>query len=179
MERGADVEDNAAPLWPSYHEIYGANPTKRKLIREARDVWFEICGRRYSPEQGLLRELRELMQTQVSGEEFERFQSQVLSRLEVIAAIAAAGIVANSHSTTGYIDPKTHRCLYSTQTRLSYVMLNAITTVNILFTVRPRSDRNAMKGRYHRLSALCTTDLRRRSRVEMYTRPQFTLQESD
>lgn len=41
---GADTPENAAPLCPSYHELYGANPTKRKFIREARDYWFEICA---------------------------------------------------------------------------------------------------------------------------------------
>ena len=41
---GPDTEENAAPLCPSCHEIYGANPTKRKFIREARDFWYEQCG---------------------------------------------------------------------------------------------------------------------------------------
>lgn len=43
-ENGPDTEDNAAPLCPSCHEIYGANPTKRKFIREARDFWYETCS---------------------------------------------------------------------------------------------------------------------------------------
>lgn len=43
-ESGPDTEDNAAPLCPSCHELYGANPTKRKFIREARDFWFETCA---------------------------------------------------------------------------------------------------------------------------------------
>lgn len=44
---GSDIEDNAAPLCPSCHELYGGNPNKRALIREARDAWFEICGKRF------------------------------------------------------------------------------------------------------------------------------------
>lgn len=43
-EGGPDTEENAAPLCPSCHETYGANPVKRKIIREARDVWYEICA---------------------------------------------------------------------------------------------------------------------------------------
>ena len=39
-EGGSDNPENAAPLCPSCHEKYGANPTKRKFIREARDVWY-------------------------------------------------------------------------------------------------------------------------------------------
>ena len=47
-EGGPDTEDNAAPLCPSCHEVYGANPTKRKMIRETRDTWYEICAARYA-----------------------------------------------------------------------------------------------------------------------------------
>lgn len=49
-EGGTDDEDNAAPLCPTCHERYGANPTKRKFIREARDLWFELCAERYAPD---------------------------------------------------------------------------------------------------------------------------------
>ena len=44
----SDTEDNAAPLCPSCHETFGANPTKRKFIREARDFWYEFCEKRYA-----------------------------------------------------------------------------------------------------------------------------------
>lgn len=56
-EGGKDTSDNAAPLCPSCHEIYGANRTKRKLIREARALWYEICDRRYAPDASLLQEV--------------------------------------------------------------------------------------------------------------------------
>jgi hypothetical protein len=48
-EGGSDDQDNAAPLCASCHEMYGANPTKRKFIREARDWWYETCAKRYAP----------------------------------------------------------------------------------------------------------------------------------
>lgn len=44
-EGGSDTEDNAAPLCPNCHDTYGANPEKRKLIREMRDQWYEICAK--------------------------------------------------------------------------------------------------------------------------------------
>jgi hypothetical protein len=47
-DNGLDTEDNAAPLCPSCHETYGANPVKRKFIKEARDFWYELCSERYS-----------------------------------------------------------------------------------------------------------------------------------
>ena len=40
-ENGEDTLENAAPLCPNCHEIYGSNPTKRKLIRQERDNWYE------------------------------------------------------------------------------------------------------------------------------------------
>jgi HNH endonuclease len=57
-EDGPDDLDNAAPLCPSCHETYGANPVKRKFIREARDFWYEICATRYAGDQGSLDEIR-------------------------------------------------------------------------------------------------------------------------
>src|SRR5690606_3352803 len=45
-EGGTDEEENAAPLCPSCHETYGANPVKRKLIREARDHWYKLVASR-------------------------------------------------------------------------------------------------------------------------------------
>ncbi len=49
-EGGPDIEENAAPLCPSCHGIYGANPIKRKFITEARDLWYDICSKRYAPD---------------------------------------------------------------------------------------------------------------------------------
>lgn len=56
-ENGPDTEDNAAPLCPSCHELYGANPQKRKFIREARDLWYDICERRYASDPNLLADI--------------------------------------------------------------------------------------------------------------------------
>jgi hypothetical protein len=58
-EGGPDGEDNAAPLCPTCHEIYGANPVKRKLIRECRDLWYEICARRYASDEERLERIEE------------------------------------------------------------------------------------------------------------------------
>ncbi|MCK5146144.1 HNH endonuclease [bacterium] len=47
-EGGDDTEENAAPLCPTCHETYGANPTKRKFIIEARNLWYDICKKRFA-----------------------------------------------------------------------------------------------------------------------------------
>lgn len=60
-EGGPDVEENAAPLCPTCHETYGANPTKRKLIRETRNHWYDVCVKRYTSGSDQLQELVELV----------------------------------------------------------------------------------------------------------------------
>jgi hypothetical protein len=60
-EGGSDTFENAAPLCPTCHETYGANPTKRKFIREARDLWFEICEKRYAPDSSVLYQVHEVV----------------------------------------------------------------------------------------------------------------------
>jgi hypothetical protein len=65
-EGGDDEEDNAAPLCPSCHEVYGANPIKRAFIREARDCWYDICVKRFAPESGRLEEMNALLKNAVS-----------------------------------------------------------------------------------------------------------------
>lgn len=57
-ESGPNTEDNAAPLCPSCHDLYGANPKKRKFIREARDFWYELCEKRYASDPENLRGLK-------------------------------------------------------------------------------------------------------------------------
>lgn len=54
---GPDLLDNAAPLCPTCHETYGANPTKRKFIRDARDHWYEICSKKHASENDRLSQL--------------------------------------------------------------------------------------------------------------------------
>jgi hypothetical protein len=62
-EGGPDTEDNAAPLCPSCHGTYGANPVKRKFIGEARDLWFEICEARYGSDAGRLDEIDRVLKS--------------------------------------------------------------------------------------------------------------------
>jgi HNH endonuclease len=68
-EGGPDDFDNAAPLCPSCHETYGANPVKRKFIREARDLWYEICATRYAGDQTSLGEIRARLDSMATRED--------------------------------------------------------------------------------------------------------------
>jgi len=71
-EAGPDSEDNAAPLCPSCHETYGANPIKRKFIRESRDFWYEICEKRYASDPDRLNEIGELLKQAATKDDLNR-----------------------------------------------------------------------------------------------------------
>jgi len=65
-ENGPDTEDNAAPLCASCHETYGANPVKRKFIREVRNFWYELCSERYSKNPDALTNISEQLKETAS-----------------------------------------------------------------------------------------------------------------
>jgi len=71
-EGGPDDEDNAAPLCPTCHEIYGANAEKRKFIREAREFWFEICTKRFGGDSDQLDEIYSTLKTVATKDDVER-----------------------------------------------------------------------------------------------------------
>ena len=71
---GPDTVDNAAPLCPSCHDYFGANPTKRKEIKHMRDWWYQRVECMYpnkyvTPEQlcEIGSKLEEIRQGQSSG----------------------------------------------------------------------------------------------------------------
>ena len=45
---GPDDIDNAAALCQNCHDRFGANPEKRKEIRQMRDWWYEVVREKYS-----------------------------------------------------------------------------------------------------------------------------------
>jgi hypothetical protein len=71
-EGGQDTEENAAPLCPSCHENYGGNPQKRKLIREARELWYEICETRFAFGVGQLKQITDALKNVPTKEDLER-----------------------------------------------------------------------------------------------------------
>lgn len=72
---GGDTEDNAAPLCPNCHSRYGANPEKRKIIREMRDAWYERCSQS-SVEMAKLGEISEDIKNLLTKKDFERLAVQ-------------------------------------------------------------------------------------------------------
>ena len=82
---GSDDEDNAAPLCPSCHERYGANPTKRKLIRQARDLWFELCAERFASDRNGLERIHAALDGVATKKDIEG----VLAAMNNLASPAA------------------------------------------------------------------------------------------
>lgn len=85
-ENGEDTEDNAAPLCPSCHETYGANASKRKFIREARDFWYELCSQRFSKDPDALTSISERLNQTAS-------KSDVQAIIDVIKGLLKSGPV--------------------------------------------------------------------------------------
>lgn len=83
-EHGPNTLENAAPLCPSCHETYGANQTKRKFIREARDLWYEICEKRYAPDASLLQEVREAVSSTASKGDLSELRQEILASMKAL-----------------------------------------------------------------------------------------------
>jgi hypothetical protein len=83
-EGGPDIEDNAAPLCPSCHETYGANQDKRKFIREARDFWYELCGKRFASEADKLEEISKRIERAATKEDVNQLIDKITELVENI-----------------------------------------------------------------------------------------------
>lgn len=87
-EKGPDTLDNAAPLCPSCHETYGANPTKRKFIREARDFWYEVCAKRYAGDPEGLGKISEQLKNAATKADLDAAVAEITRLMQTEAARA-------------------------------------------------------------------------------------------
>lgn len=51
---GDNSMENAAPLCPSCHSLFGDNPIKRKEIKQMRNNWYETVEKMYGPKADIL-----------------------------------------------------------------------------------------------------------------------------
>ncbi len=80
-EGGPDDVENAAPLCPTCHERYGANPVKRKFIREARDFWYEVCAERYASDGGRIEEIHTAIEQVATKKDIEHVLNEFRAAL--------------------------------------------------------------------------------------------------
>jgi hypothetical protein len=83
-EGGPDTENNAAPLCPSCHETYGANPQKRKFIRESREFWFEVCEKRFASDADRLKRIENLVERTASIDDLTEGIERILDLQRLI-----------------------------------------------------------------------------------------------
>ena len=76
---GSDSEENAAPLCPYCHEIFGSDPTKRKYIKQARDNWYEICEKRYASDPDRLNEIATQIKQAATKEDLNNAVNHIVS----------------------------------------------------------------------------------------------------
>jgi len=109
-EGGPDTEDNAAPLCPSCHETYGANPTKRKFITERREFWYEVCASRLYPDadriEQLMQRLDEATAAVTGFQEFVKGLPRHPVAREVPASVVSEVPKATAHAEA--IPPTVH-----------------------------------------------------------------------
>jgi len=72
---GPDTIDNAAPLCPNCHDTYGANPVKRKFIRECRDLWLAKVSENAKLVDEFERPLHKKLQSSTDALDFDVKQS--------------------------------------------------------------------------------------------------------
>jgi len=133
---GLDSEDNAAPLCPSCHDIYGANPIKRKAIREARDFWYEICERRYKSED-----------TNAIEQINERLQN-VATKADVSDALQQAVAVVQAYISSSNVS------ISQAREAVAYVSASAVSSV----TSVPSSSNTVLLGSIFEVSGRAETE---------------------
>ncbi len=88
-DNGPNEFDNAAPLCQNCHDRFGANPEKRKEIRQMRDWWYEVVKEKYYGDPPAFQKLNDLLlriqdtqQNQTTA--MKDVKAEIFSRLEEI-----------------------------------------------------------------------------------------------
>jgi hypothetical protein len=88
-EGGEDTEDNAAPLCPWCHELYGNDHTKRKFIKEARDHWYERCETKYNFDARKLDEITQRLNQAATKDDMEEIKNAVAKINDLLVQVVS------------------------------------------------------------------------------------------
>ncbi|OGL62123.1 hypothetical protein A3E97_03940 [Candidatus Uhrbacteria bacterium RIFCSPHIGHO2_12_FULL_47_12] len=82
-EGGSDDFENAAPLCQNCHDRFGANPEKRKEIRQMRDWWFDVVKEKYGSGQEKFEKINELIlqMEKTQGEKLDSLKKDISKEL--------------------------------------------------------------------------------------------------
>ena len=91
-ENGPNTLDNAAPLCAGCHDAYGNNPDKRKQIRDMRDLWYDICKKRYAKSDiGAYEKLNELYEMTKTVKEGQDKYEEILKEIKATVSGTLSG----------------------------------------------------------------------------------------
>lgn len=89
---GSNTLDNAAPLCAGCHDAYGNNPDKRKQIRYMRDLWYDICEKRYAKSDiEVYEKLNELYETTKTVKEDQVKSQEILKEIKATMSELLSG----------------------------------------------------------------------------------------
>lgn len=104
-EGGPDTEENAAPLCPSCHGTYGGHPLKRKIVREARDIWYQICATSAEAGGGHLAEIAQALKDLPTKADLDRFAVRTFVSTLGVPEVGGPDIGRYSFAHEEYIHP--------------------------------------------------------------------------
>ena len=104
-EDGANTLDNAVALCARCHRNYGNNPDLRKQIKGHRDLWYDICSKRYSNwDSDSLKKLNDLYDMAKNYEEDRKEYKTILSEIKATLSGTISSTASNVGGSTSLPD---------------------------------------------------------------------------
>jgi len=83
-EDGSNAEENAAPLCPTCHDLYGGNPDKRKFIEQSRDFYYKFCEKRSKTDTELNQEILDHVKELTTKDDLKNAVQFMVNKFDVI-----------------------------------------------------------------------------------------------
>lgn len=101
---GLDDFDNAAPLCQNCHDRFGANPEKRKEIKQMRDWWYEVVEEKYKGDSDKFGEINEIILKIQNNQDnnLQKLRNELLEKLEELKKNEPIISSKNVQQITGY-----------------------------------------------------------------------------
>jgi uncharacterized protein (DUF3084 family) len=90
---GTDDIDNAAPLCQNCHDRFGANPEKRKEIRQMRDWWYDVVEEKYPTSHSQFEKINELIlkfertHRKATKQEIKKLRKELIEAIKAVRRI--------------------------------------------------------------------------------------------
>jgi hypothetical protein len=131
---GSNDIDNAAPLCPRCHDYFGANPVKRKEIKQMRDWWYQRIEMMYPDNrqkaglEDINNKLDKVLQRQISPDDLKHVlfiynqesynrNNEMISNMTLGTAVVTASAIVNA---SGSVSSSSSSSLYPSSASPSY-----------------------------------------------------------